>query len=730
MFRIFSKIKFLNGTGGPILDALTPAKEVFLRPDKILVIMAQPNASHDLETMTRAVTTAMTLLSEQAAPVLLDLRHWVSMTDDARGLLQGPKATDFMEAIALLVDSPVSRGLANILIKFNPRAIPIQIFSDEANALDWLITRRCLPMNDQRQRPPGAQVASGRCFNLALENEILFVRCRYQAHVEKEDAEELLTLSDRLRQGRKMPIIIIMHHVASMTRDARRAFAQAKGATRLALVISSGVGVVIGNLYLRIAKPKNVTQLFRNYEEGVAWITHREALLQMSPPPSLSENKTYADLLDVVGSFAARNFSPRAVINYIHPERDQLACAINMLGEELQATLLRAEESEQELELKKQLLQAKEQVFKSAKMAALGTLAAGVAHEINNPLAIAVNFLARAETELHSDQQDAKRILADLTKVQDAHHRIRDIVDAMRTYSRESAHTSSVPVNLGNHIQGTLDLLRTLYASDGLQLVSPGPIADVLILGNPGKLQQIQMNLIQNARDAVIGRLDPRIEISVTANESENSAQFVVKDNGEGMSKETLERIFDPFFTTKEVGKGTGLGLGLVANIVEEMNGHLNVTSTLGEGSTFILTFPMLAKAAPLPVAAAKAGQKFLPKSFKGRRVLVIDDEPDLGEIMTYYLNSIGLVTTYSNNPVEALKLIQQDAFDFVFSDRRMPMMSGEALIRIARVHSPTTKFFLITGDLGTNITTEGVDGVLLKPASLEQIHNMILLHA
>jgi two-component system, NtrC family, sensor kinase len=229
------------------------------------------------------------------------------------------------------------------------------------------------------------------------------------------------------------------------------------------------------------------------------------------------------------------------------------------------------------------------------KLSSIGLLAAGVAHEVNTPLAVISTYAQMLAKQVAEDEQKSKM----LEKIAKQTFRASEIVNSLLNFSRTSP-TEFVDVDLTRVLRETLSLIDHQLRTSGVEVRAV--LADLLpvVRGNGGKLQQVLLNLFLNARDAMPdgGTLTVR---------SWGEAGFVhveVADTGQGIPPENLSRIYDPFFTTKGVKKGTGLGLSITYGIVQEHNGVIEVESRVGAGTRFRLEFP----ATPMPVLRQSVG--------------------------------------------------------------------------------------------------------------------------
>ncbi|MCA9645556.1 MAG: response regulator [Polyangiaceae bacterium] len=298
------------------------------------------------------------------------------------------------------------------------------------------------------------------------------------------------------------------------------------------------------------------------------------------------------------------------------------------------------------------------------RMAAVGTLAAGVAHEVNNPLAYIIANLSFAEEKLrHSpDQEEA------LEAVVEAHQgiqRVRQVVSDLKTFTHDDQKPQSVLV--AKVIQATVKIASAQIRHRARLEVTAGRNARVL--ATETRLSQVLLNLLVNAAQAVPEDREGRIAISSRVEGAE--VWLEVSDNGTGIPAELVDRIMDPFFTTKPVGVGTGLGLSVCKNIVESYQGTLEVDSHLGVGTTMRIRLPLHKSGGS--VASMKATpRKHGPK----RRVMIIDDDPMILRSLKRVLNGHDL--TLMSGGSEALAHLAEDqSFDIILCDLMMPGVTG-----------------------------------------------------
>ncbi|AEI65826.1 PAS domain S-box protein [Corallococcus macrosporus] len=309
------------------------------------------------------------------------------------------------------------------------------------------------------------------------------------------------------------------------------------------------------------------------------------------------------------------------------------------------------------------------------RMASVGTLAAGVAHEINNPLAYLTANLAFAREELASAMPRLAECVASaqaaLAEAQQGADRVRSIVRDLKTFSRVDS-AESAEVDVRQVLESTLNLATTEIRHRARLVKQLDAVPTVV--GNESRLGQVFLNLLVNAAQAIPAGTPERHEIRVVTRLSGNGRVCVeVSDTGAGIAKDHLPRLFDPFFTTKEPGVGTGLGLSICHSLVTALGGEIHVTSEPGKGSTFqVLLNPSQRTEAARPPPAPPP-----PPAERRGRLLVVDDEPLVCTALGRTLRPHHDVTL-STRAQEALERIEAgERFDVVFCDLMMPGMSG-----------------------------------------------------
>jgi nitrogen-specific signal transduction histidine kinase/ActR/RegA family two-component response regulator len=375
-------------------------------------------------------------------------------------------------------------------------------------------------------------------------------------------------------------------------------------------------------------------------------------------------------------------------------------------------------------EKEKQELEAKAQI--ASRLAAVGEMAAGIAHEINNPLTGVIGF-SQLLLEKQNIPEDIK---ADIIVIADGSKRVADIVKRLLTFARQTKPIKTL-ANLNELIENTLKLRDYVLKTANIEVVTrfdpelPWSIVD------PGQLQQVFLNLIVNAEQEM-KKAHGKGTLTITTEKKENNIRMSFKDDGPGITKENLGHLFEPFFTTKDVGEGTGLGLSLSRSIVLEHNGTLNVESEFGHGAIFIVEIPII-ESLPSEVKTVSPTAKLEKLITKKGRILVVDDEPGVRALVEKILTQSGHSVDTIGDASKAIdKLDAGVIYDVILIDVRMPGMNGTEMYSHILEKTPKMKnrIIFITGDvMGADIKvflTQNKLPYLAKPFDIELLKKQI----
>ena len=338
-----------------------------------------------------------------------------------------------------------------------------------------------------------------------------------------------------------------------------------------------------------------------------------------------------------------------------------------------------------------ELTRQRELLHQSEKLSALGELLAGVSHELNNPLSVLVGQTLMMQ-ETARDEETARRA----ERLGKAANRCARIVKTFLAMARQEP-SETVPVRIGEVVDFALEVtaysLRTSNVEVSLRMARDLPS----VMGDPDQLRHVLTNLIVNAQHALQAVEGPRkLRITTSYSKKNDSVAIKVKDNGPGIPEDIRLRIFEPLYTTKDVGKGTGIGLALCHRIIEAHGGTIEVESPQGDGAAFAIRLPCTAARTDAQ-NAKRTGRRVS----NATRVLVIDDEEEVGETVMDILQNEGHEVDVVTTGGLALEKIKQGRYDIILSDIRMPEMDGPHFFReLAKVDPRQIEALaFITGD-------------------------------
>ena len=369
------------------------------------------------------------------------------------------------------------------------------------------------------------------------------------------------------------------------------------------------------------------------------------------------------------------------------------------------------------------------------RLIALGTLAAGMAHEINNPLTYVFLNVTGAMRQLATLDRSREReggVLARadrmLRDALDGSERIRGIVGSIRLFSRAEQGPMG-HVDVRSCIDAAVRLVMNDLRVRARLVVQHDEVP--FVLGDEGRLGQVLLNLLTNAIQAIEEGAPDANTIRVTSfTDEQGRAVIEVSDTGVGIPDHILGRVFEPFFTTKPVGKGTGLGLSITHGIIRSLGGEITAESTVGQGSTFRVVLPRAAG------APAQTPSVEVASTAKSLSILVVDDEPAIGEALRNALPA-GHDIVIAGSAREAIdRFTANQHYDIVLCDIQMPGMSGVELYRYARRVWPRiarAMVFMTGGSLAPEaqamIEADG-RSILEKPLDLDRLQSMFVSQA
>jgi len=372
-------------------------------------------------------------------------------------------------------------------------------------------------------------------------------------------------------------------------------------------------------------------------------------------------------------------------------------------------------------DMKTKLKSSYDLLLQSEKMALMGQIVAGIAHELNNPLTIVIGNI-----QLMLMRERNEKSVESLSRIQDGAERASKIVKNLLTFARQETPERKL-VNVNSIIRKSVELrsyelrVSNVDVSTELDDALPETMAD------PHQLQQVFLNLIVNAEHAMIEAHGKGL-LRVSSRREEGKLHIFFSDDGPGIPNENLHRIFEPFFTTKAVGKGTGLGLSICQGIIVEHGGKIDVESTVGRGTTFIIELPIQKWVPETPVVAPPARVSSGAK----RRILVVEDELQIRLLLQDILKALGHQVEIAGNGRIALGMIDNKNYDLIITDVKMPELSGSELYAAIRRKGTALerKVIFVTGDLMNPETLKFVESTgrpwLGKPFDIDSITKTI----
>lgn len=394
------------------------------------------------------------------------------------------------------------------------------------------------------------------------------------------------------------------------------------------------------------------------------------------------------------GELEARVPEPRDL------EFQQLAQAFNAMAERLAGAQDALQERNEELEAAlEQVRQAQEELVQSEKLGAVGRMTAGLAHELNNPLATVLGFSELLAAEVAKGAPipaaTARELLDPI--VRDA-TRARLLIRSLLQFARRTGGEVG-SADLASALQLAVNLRRDAFTQAGL-LLEVEQVAGVAVVAEAQQLQSVFLNLINNAYDAMRPNRQGTLRIRVHA--GPDLAEIIFEDEGPGF--QDPGRAFEPFYTTKEVGQGTGLGLSLAERFVESFGGTIRALNQPGGGAR--LTVILRRTATTTHPAGTSPGPEALPEAgpdTTGRTVLVLEDEPYLQRLSAQLLERLGLRVLVASTATEGRALLAVHDVDLVISDVKMPGESGVSFYAWVCETRPqlAERFLFVTGDVG-----------------------------
>lgn len=379
------------------------------------------------------------------------------------------------------------------------------------------------------------------------------------------------------------------------------------------------------------------------------------------------------------------------------------------------------------------------QLLHASKMASIGSMSAGIADELSQPLHI-MNMIADNKIiEFEEGEVDITSAYKSLKTVSEQCRRMAQTIMHMSVFSRidDVEHTLFA---VRPALKQTISLLKNPFMAEGIALKANLPIYCGYALGHHSQFEQVIINLLTNARDAMkdsaveTANDIPEIRLSCTPNLENQTVEISIEDQGPGIPDRVMPRIFDPFYTTKEPGKGTGLGLAICMGIVNSMGGVMKAANT-ASGARFTISLPLRVddsisheEPSAIPVSTTERSSVTV-----GRRILIVDDEETAASTLSLHLRRIGYEVDTANDGFEALSQFIKEPADLVITDLRMPRMDGEELIGKLRAENTDLPIVIVTGDLDAGDLLKTLPGrgpihLQRKPLILRNLYEQLEL--
>ena len=425
------------------------------------------------------------------------------------------------------------------------------------------------------------------------------------------------------------------------------------------------------------------------------------------------------ELRDSAEAVGRGDFSRRVEVHSAD-EYGELAAVFNNMVENLTTSRAEVEQTLQTLKT------TQAQLVQTEKLSAIGEFVAGVTHELNNPLTGVIGFSEMLQESGISDRQRTF-----VSRIIGSAERCHKIVQNLLSFSRRKP-PERKPVSINELIEKTIEIVKYEFELHNIEIITKLSTDVRSAMIDPDQIQQVFLNILTNARQAIqeSGRSG---RIYVTTEMESGIALIRFRDNGVGIPVEHLKKVFNPFFTTKPVGQGTGLGLSLSYGIIREHQGTITAQSQTGEGATILIQLPVF-QGSPdlLPTQLASVLTTTAGEHLAVVKILAIDDEESILELIREALTVQGYQVDTASDGETAIQLLLKDHYDLILCDWKIPGMGGQQIYERLREIKPSSiqRFIFMTGDvLNPNaeqfLQREG-RVCLFKPFSIKEFRTTI----
>ena len=370
-------------------------------------------------------------------------------------------------------------------------------------------------------------------------------------------------------------------------------------------------------------------------------------------------------------------------------------------------------------------------IIQADKMATLGELSASISHEINNPLAIAIGNCEILENVFEDEDNLKSNELIDksFSNVSEALQRIKDIIINMKSFAHKSEERKQYH-DLISIINKSISLVASPFQGQNVEIKFQPTGTNFITLSNRVEMEQVMVNLLKNGLDAICSekkRKPGLIEIILQNNKEDECLEILIKDNGPGIPNDIQKEIFTPFFTTKDISHGTGLGLSVTNKIIEKHHGKISIYKSNSEGTTFLIKLPLLEVSSY--VASKNCLYKISDDSQK--KILVVDDEAKILNILNSFLMEEGHMMIGSTDPVEALEMMEKLQVDLIITDYSMPDMNGSEFSKKVRKKYKDIPIVYLTSpefidQFNEDRENYNIAALILKPFNKEDVSAVI----
>jgi len=387
--------------------------------------------------------------------------------------------------------------------------------------------------------------------------------------------------------------------------------------------------------------------------------------------------------------------------------------------------LIILEDVSEKLRCEREQQSVREQLFQAEKLSALGRLVAGVAHELNNPLAVIMGN-AQLLLALNPEERTKRRI----ETINKSVERSKKIVQNLLSFAHQTP-AKKTYTGVNGIIEDCLEFKAYDYEAHRIEVIKELEEKLPKTVANFHQLQQVFINILENGQQALLSNTGEKT-MKIKTESKDGKIYISFKDNGPGIPPENLNRIFEPFFTTKEIGKGTGLGLSLAYGIIQEHGGKLWAESKEGQGVTFIIELPILEDSYSDVKPYKVSERASVEVSIEKKKILIVDDEREILDMIFDLLHQQGNYVDVASNGKIAWEKIQKQEYDLILCDIKMPQMDGKELYQALKKANPLSlrKLVFITGDTVSQETSDFLKSSgcpsIQKPFDIEELRQML----